>query len=181
MAIIKKFNIEIEVKFGEYGADFSAHDLKSETSSDVQDFKSRHNVYNVIEAIESANSLEELTEASRCVNEVANFSYITGNPNIINNILIGLNMSLTDSEKNMVAFGEARGEPDFEMQYSDIVDDLHRYCTEVKYSDVVKMSEYEVSRLFAQFYVNCMLKYSTGLPYNEAMHQNWNYEYGNEI
>ena len=178
----EKFGIEISIDIdSKYGADFYAHNLETDVSSQVEDFTSNHNVFNTIKNIENANSLEELTEVSKCANEVANFSYITSNNTIINNIVTGLNMGLTESEKNMVAFGEARGEPDFELEYADIVDELHRYCTGVKYSDIIKMSEYQISRLFAQFFMDCMLKYSTGLPYNQAMHQNWNYEYGTDI
>ena len=177
--IIEKCNIEIVICFDEYGVEVTSHDLASETFSQEKEklFRDR-DILEFIKNVEKVESRVELTEISTSANEVANFAKITGNDKIVTNIITALNMALPYQEKEMIAFGEAREDGEFEMEYADIVDDLHRICTTIKYSDIHDKGIYEISRMVVQKFMEIYLTSSTSLPYNKAMHNNWNYEYG---
>ena len=180
--IIEKCGIEMVIHIGEYKTEVTCHDVLSETFSEEKEklFNDR-DIIAFIKNVERVESRVELTEISTSANEVANFAKITGNDKIITNIITALNMALPYQEKEMIAFGEAREDGEFEMEYADIVDDLHRICTRIKYSDIHNKGIYEISRMIVQEFMETYLTSSTSLPYNKAMHQNWNYEFGDTL
>jgi len=182
---LEKCGIEITVVFDEFGAEVSSHETTSDTYSqekeEIFERRAGKTTYEFLKKIDSAESRVDLTEVSSSANEIANFAKITGNDKIITNIVTSLNMALLPSEKELLTFGETRRGEDFEMEYADIVDDLHRICTDIKYSDIHDKGIYEISRMVVQKFMNIYLTSSTSLPYNKALHQNWNYEYGTEV
>jgi len=179
MAIVSRFGIEVVIgDIDKYGANITASIPKDNVFSETEEFVSTHNIGSFIMNLENANTREEFAKASKVVNELCVFHEIN-EPKVMDMIITGVNMALVPTEKEMCAFGENRGGlEDFELEYSDISDELHRFSAKLDYSEIKDYTPYKLARAICEKFMDCMFRGSTSLPYNPSLHQNWNYEYG---
>ena len=86
--------------------------------------------------------------------------YICNRPNIIENIVISVSLSLTEDEKVLVIYGEANCRYKEMLEYGDIAQDLHKYARAIPYSKALEMSDYEIQRYFVMSFLNTLQRCS---------------------
>ena len=120
----------------------------------------KHEIGNIVADFLFAQSLEDASTKLKEVNEIAVIDYICNRPNIIENIVTSVSLSLTEDEKVLVVYGEANCRYKEMLEYGDIAQDLHKYARAIPYNKVLEMTDYEIQRYFVLSFLNTLQRCS---------------------
>lgn len=103
-----------------------------------------------------ASTEEEMSQTFHGVNEVLIIDSLVER-GVIDDICTAATYSLTDAEKEMIVYGEARGDYEIKvLDYSLLSKELHYRACKLEYTRAAEMTDYELIKWFVQTMLKTM-------------------------